>query len=99
MSASDTSAVETTDPLRAQAIKRLKAKSEFHNYLWVWLGVTLIVNAVWFFTGASSGYWPMWPMLGMGIGAFFLALNAYGPSGRGISEKRIEAEMNRLAGK
>lgn len=99
MSSSDFATPETTDPLRAQAIKRLKAKSDFYNYLWVWLGVTLIVNAVWFLTGAGYGYWPLWPMLGMGIGAFFMALNAYGPAGRGISEKSIQAEMDRLAGK
>ena len=99
MSASGRLTDETTDPLRAQAIKRLKAKSEFHYYLWVWLGVSLIVNAVWYVTGAPASYWPMWPMLGMGIGAFFMALSAYGPARQGITEKRIEEEMLRLAGK
>ncbi|MFC4224804.1 2TM domain-containing protein [Lysinibacter cavernae] len=87
------------DPLRAQAVKRLKAKAEFVNYLWVWLGVTLIVNVVWFFSGYHSYYWPIWPMLGMGIGAFFMGLNAYGPATRGITEDRIQAEMRKLSDK
>ena len=99
MTASHDVTDETANPLREQAIKRLKAKSEFHYYLWVWLGVSLIVNAVWYFTGAPANYWPMWPMLGMGIGAFFMGLGAYGPANRGITEKRVEEEMARLAGK
>lgn len=97
MNASEDLTIPAADSLRARAIKRLKAESEFQNYLWVWLVVSLIVNVVWVVGGAPAGYWPIWPMLGMGIGAFFLALNAYGPAGRGITEKRIEAEMLRLA--
>lgn len=96
MSASDGLTALTADPLRAQAIKRLKAKADFHNYLWVCLAVSLIVNVVWAVSGPPL---PYWPMLGMGIGAFFLALGAYGPANRGLTEKRIEAEMRRLADK
>ncbi len=88
-----------SDPLREQAIKRLKAKQDFYHYLWVWLGVTLIVNVVWYFTGADSSYWPIWPMLGMGIGAFFTGLAAFGPTNRGITQDRIDAEMRKLSGK
>jgi len=41
----------------------------------------------------------MWPMLGMGIAAFFMGLGAYGPARQAMTEKRIEEEMARLAGK
>jgi hypothetical protein len=69
------------------------------RWWWVWLGVSLIVNAVWCFTGAPANYWPVWPMLGRGIAAFFIGLGAYGPTRQAITEKRIEDEMVRLAGK
>lgn len=91
---------DSQDDLRAAAVKSLKKKSDFFTYLWVWLGVTLILNAVWLLSGGlGTYYWPGWPMFGMGIGAFFIGLDAFGPGRKVYSSEKIEAEMRRLGGR
>lgn len=85
--------------LRKQAKKRLEAKAEFRNYLWIWLGVSVIVVVIWAVTNFGGYFWPAWPIAGMGIGAFFIGLNAYGPSSRGFTDSQIDAEVNRMKDK
>ena len=77
--------------------KRLKKQQEFNNYLGVWAGVSLLLLTIWFFTMPGGHFWPMWPILGMGIGAFFQWRDAYGPIvKKEITEADIDAEIQRL---
>ena len=86
----------TDDDIRRAARKSLKAKAEFKNFIGVAVIVSLIVTGVWFLTTGGTGYfWPIWPMLGLGIALAFSGLNAYGPSSR-ITEAAIDAEVERL---
>jgi hypothetical protein len=56
------------------AKKRVAFKSSLASYFFV---NTLLV-AVWFFTSRSNSYfWPVWPMLGWGIGLAFQYVGAY----------------------
>ncbi len=53
-----------------------------------WIAVTVIVNVVWLMTWVLSAsgpyyYWPMWPMLGMGIPVLMMYLFPDGQGGRG----------------
>ena len=53
-----------------------------------WVAVTVIVNVIWLATWVLSAsgpyyYWPMWPMLGMGIPVLMTYLFADGQGGRG----------------
>ena len=77
--------------------KRLKKQQEFNRYLGVWAGVSLLLLTIWFFTMPGGYFWPMWPILGMGIGAFFQWREAYGPIvKKEITEADIDAEIQRI---
>ena len=85
------------DDLRRAAKRRLKAKRDFINYLGIWAAVTVFLIVIWFFSGGVGSYfWPIWPFLGMGIGAFFMGLDAYGPGRRYITDSDIDAEIERM---
>jgi hypothetical protein len=85
--------------LREFARKRLKKQAEYKNYLWVWLGVSVLCTAVWFLTGSVGGFWPGWVIFGMGIGALFGGIDAYRTNDpRMISDEDVEREVNRIKG-
>jgi hypothetical protein len=85
----------TDDPLREQAITRLKKKRDFATHAVVYVLVNAFLVAIWAFTGADF-FWPIFPILGWGIGLGANAWDAYGR--RPISEGQIEQEMSRLRG-
>jgi len=80
--------------LRSIATKRLKARSDFYHYLLVWLGVSILVTAIWAISGMGY-FWPAWVIGGMGIAALFQAIGVFGPRGV-ITESAIDAEVERL---
>jgi 2TM domain len=88
-----------SDPvLRAIAKKSLKKKRDFKQYLGIWFAVSVILTAIWAMSGGGY-YWPIWAIFGMGIGAFFAGMDAYGKSfNKPISESEIDAEVKRLTG-
>lgn len=80
-----------TDEQREWAIKRIRAKRGFWVHLAVYLAVNTLLVIIW---AASSGdyFWPVWPMLGWGIGVVAHAATLrVGPSE--ISEERIDREL------
>ena len=88
------------DEIRTLARKRLKAQAEFKQFLWVWLGVSLLLLAIWGITALTAGhvyyFWPAWPIIGMGVAAFFIGLDAY----RGqhiITEADVDREVERIS--
>lgn len=88
------------DEIRSLARKRLKAQAEFKQFLWVWLGVSVLLVVIWGITALTAGhayyFWPAWPIFGMGIAAFFIGIDAY----RGqhvITEAAIDAEVERIS--
>ena len=87
------------DELRKLAKTRLKAKAEFKNFLWIWLGVSGLLVVIWAISGYGTYFWPAWPIAGMGIAAFFIGLSAYGPTNRLITESDIDAEVAKLTKK
>ena len=83
------------DALREQAIVRLKKKRDFATHVFVYVLVNAFLVAIWAFTSADF-FWPIFPILGWGIG---LGANAWDVYGRKpISEGEIEQEMSRLRG-
>jgi hypothetical protein len=86
-----------TDDLRAQAIGNLKAKNHFWQILGSWVLLSILFTVIWLFSGGVGSYfWPMWPILGVGIGVVAAAISAFGPRNTGPNEARIQAEMDRL---
>jgi hypothetical protein len=84
------------EELRQQAIRSIKAKREFRTHLFVFVAVNLFLVGVWAFTGAGF-FWPIFPLLGWGIGLAIHAREAYGP-GQRVTEDEIQSEIQRLKG-
>ena len=85
------------ESLRDYARKSLKKKQDFKQYLWVYLGVTILVSAIWYLTTPGGYFWPIWVVFGMGAAAIFIAIDAYGTLGkRPISDADVDAEVERL---
>ena len=88
---------EEATSLRDFARKRLKNQHEFRQFLIVWAFVTVLLNVIWFLTTPNGYYWPVWAIVGMGIAAFFMWAEAYGPlTKKIITESDVDAELERL---
>ena len=84
--------------LRSQAVHRLHKRREFHTHLTAYLLVNSLLVGIWLVVALTTGAWfpwPVFPLLGWGIGLAFHARAVYGPS---ISEADIQREIERLRG-
>jgi hypothetical protein len=81
---------------RDQIRKRLKKQHEFKRFITVWIGVSGMLTLFWLFTNPSAFFWPIFPILGMGLGAFLQWREAYGEPPREITEADIDAEIQRI---
>jgi hypothetical protein len=79
------------EELWRMASKRAKFQRNFVSYFiingFLWL--------VWWFTSGTHGYnldfpWPLWPMMGWGIGLAFQYLEAYGGGKNDLVNKEFE---------
>jgi hypothetical protein len=83
--------------LRNFARKQLKKKQDFKQYLWTYAGVSALVSGIWFVTTPGGYFWPIWVIFGMGVGALFTGLDAYGKlSEKPITDADVDAEVERL---
>ncbi|NQX16069.1 2TM domain-containing protein [Rathayibacter sp. VKM Ac-2857] len=80
---------------RAQAVKDLKRRRDFAGSVGGWMTVSAISTGVWFATGADGYFWPIWPMLGIGIGVASQAAALWGPEKKDITEADIAAQMRK----
>jgi 2TM domain-containing protein len=86
----------TQEPdLRAAALTRLGKKREFLRHLTVYVVVNGALTLIWLLTMPGGFYWPMFPLVGWGVGVVFHALDVFAPAQP--SEEQIQREMNRLA--
>ncbi len=83
---------EDEQELRQRALLRIKKKREFGTHALVFVAVNALLIAVWATTGAGF-FWPIFPLVGWGIGLFFHGVDVY----RGEpTEAQIAREMERL---
>jgi len=77
---------------REQAVKRLKAKREFWGHVVAYVLVNGLLVVVWAMTNhIGSHFWPMWPLLGWGIGLGFHAWDVFQkPLSEGVIRKEME---------
>jgi hypothetical protein len=82
-----------TEELRQEAVERLQKRSDFwlHFTGYVIFNAALVV--VWLTMGGDGLFWPIFPILGWGIGVIFHGLDVFR---RPPSEERIRQEMQRL---
>jgi hypothetical protein len=91
-------AVQSDDDLRARAVARVKAREDFRIHLLIYALVNGMLWVIWFFGGADVREpWPIYPLLGWGIGIVAHWYTVYGTNDQ-RREAEIEAEMRRLRG-
>ena len=81
--------------LRELAQARLEQKRDFRTHLFIYFAVNAMLVVIWAFTsGDFEEFWPIFPIVGWGIG---IAANAWSVYGRKpITEDAIQREAERL---
>jgi hypothetical protein len=80
--------------LRERAVKRLKKQRDFRGHLLVYVLVNAFLVTIWAVTNVHGFFWPVFPMVGWGIGVVMNAWDAYGRDD--FDEAQIRREMKRL---
>jgi hypothetical protein len=91
---------DTTEPttdLRRQARERLVKKRDFKTHVFIYLLVNAVLVGIWAIATPDALFWPIFPILGWGIG---VAANAWDVFVRKpITEAEIDREEDRLRGR
>jgi hypothetical protein len=87
---------ETTrdDVLRERAIKRLKKRRDFYGHLLVYFLVNAFLVVIWALTDVHGFFWPVFPIVGWGIGVVMNAWDVFRYEEFG--EEEIRREIMRL---
>ena len=80
--------------LRERAIKRLKKRRDFAGHLLVYVLVNTFIVLIWFMSGSDGFFWPVFPIVGWGIGVVMNAWDVY--RNDEFDEMQIRREMERL---
>ncbi len=84
--------VRNEDELRGQAVASLKKKTEFRNHLFAYVTINSMIVVICAITGAGF-FWPVFPLLGWGVGLIFHARDTFS---RGPDEEDIRREIQRM---
>jgi hypothetical protein len=79
--------------LRKLAVNQLKKKRDFKTHIVIYFTVNAFLVVIWAVTGAGF-FWPVFPILGWGIGVAANAWDVYGR--KPITEEEIRREAERL---
>lgn len=82
------------DALRERAIKRLKKRQDFHGHLLIYALVNSFFVVIWAVVNHHVFFWPVFPMVGWGIGVVMNAWDVYRDDE--LDEARIREEIERL---
>jgi hypothetical protein len=91
-----TTSASTSGELREVAVQRLRKKRGLQAHLLAYVMVNLLLTGIWLATTPGGFYWPVFPLLGWGIGVAFNIWDVYAP---GPTEQQIQREMSRLNGR
>jgi len=77
-----------------------KKRADFQRSLASYFIVNAFLWLIWWFTAGRHGVnkgmpWPLWSMLGWGIGLLFQYMDAYGGDKNGLVEKEYEKQKNK----
>lgn len=78
--------------VREAALRRLKKRRDFATHLVSYVIINAVLVVVWYLSGRGY-FWPMWVMIGWGIGLAFNAYDVY--LRREITETDIQREIDR----
>ena len=80
--------------LRERAVKRLKKRRDFSGHLLVYLLVNAFLVVIWALTDVHGYFWPVFPIVGWGIGVVMNAWDVF--RNEDFDEQRIRREVERL---
>ena len=80
--------------LRDRAVKRLKKRRDFRAHLLVYTLVNAFLVLIWAMTSPNNFFWPIFPMVGWGIGVVMNAWDVYVT--QDFTEEEVHREMQRL---
>ena len=83
----------SNEELREQALERLKKKRDFRGHVMVYVLVNTFLVVIWAVT-SHGFFWPVFPMVGWGIGVVMNAWDVYWATTP--TEERVRHEMDRL---
>lgn len=81
---------------RQRAIRRIRAKRGFWVHASIYLAVIAFLFLIWAMTSATYP-WPLWPMLGWGIGVIAHGASVYIRPAE-ITEEQIQRELQGRSG-
>jgi hypothetical protein len=84
---------DSEQELRKLAVSRLKKKRDFSTHVVIYVIVNAMLVGIWAVTGAGF-FWPIFPILGWGIGVGANAWDVYGR--KPITEEEVRRETERL---
>ena len=90
-----TSVESTRDTeLRERAVKRLKKRRDFRGHLLIYTLVNAFLVVIWAVTSPGGFFWPIFPIVGWGIGVIMNAWDVY--FAEDFSEEDIDKEIEHL---
>lgn len=97
MSTDDISgSLDPESKLRARAVAQLRERRDFYIHLTIYLAVNAMLIVVWIWNDPREFFWPVFPLVGWGIGIAVHAFTVF--RGDQFSEDRIRRQMDRLRG-
>lgn len=85
-----------SDPVREQAIANLKKKRDFKTHVFMYVVVNAMLVVIWALASPDAIFWPIFPMLGWGIGLIANAWDVY--YRKPLTEDEIQREAEKLRG-
>lgn len=82
------------DELRQLALEQLRKKRGLQAHVIAYVTVNALLVGIWLVTDPGGFFWPIFPILGWGIGVAFNIWDVYSPER--WTEDRIQREMQRL---
>ncbi len=79
--------------LRERAVRRLKKRRDFFAHLLIYVLVNTFLVVIWAVT-SSGFFWPMFPIVGWGIGVVMNAWDVW--RGDEFSDEEIAREIHRM---
>jgi hypothetical protein len=80
--------------MRDRAIKRLKKRRDFHGHVLIYTLVNAFLVVIWAVTSPDGFFWPIFPIVGWGIGVIMNAWDVY--FAEDFDEEDIEREIRHI---
>ena len=81
------------EQLRRRAVRRLRVRAGFWSHLLMFLTVNTVIVVIWAVTSGGF-FWPVFPIVGWGIGLVMNAWDVWHPAE--FDEDQIHREMSRI---